>query len=161
MKRILITMLLCVGVAGAQQVGSLVWNPNGSSITVTGPSQATTLSLTLPAKNGTFALLSDIPTTPPSIVSGSITLNNGAGARVTITTTPIAGGTANNFAAVSAFEFDFSLNSGPVCGFRRERQFREVCEERHDTDGPRRRPHCRFCVLLKYLVSPDRIQSPD
>ena len=79
MKRILITMLLCVGVAGAQQVGSLVWNPNGSSITVTGPSQATTLSLTLPAKNGTFALLSDIPTTPPSIVSGSITLNNGAG----------------------------------------------------------------------------------
>lgn len=79
MKRILITMLLCVGVVGAQQVGSLVWNPNGSSITVTGPTQATTLSLTLPAKNGTFALLSDIPTTPPSIVSGSITLNNGAG----------------------------------------------------------------------------------
>ena len=72
-------MLLCVGVVGAQQVGSLVWNPNGSSITVTGPSQPGTLSFTLPAKNGTFALLSDIPTTPPSIASGSMTLSNGAG----------------------------------------------------------------------------------
>ena len=75
----IIMMLTCVVIVSAQQIGSLVWNPNGSSITVTGPTQASTLSLTLPAKNGTFALLSDIPTTPPSIVSGSITLNNGTG----------------------------------------------------------------------------------
>jgi hypothetical protein len=79
MKRIVIAMLLCVGVVGAQQAGSLVWNPNGSSITVTGPAVPATLNFTLPAKNGTLALLSDISVTPPSIVSGSVTLTNGAG----------------------------------------------------------------------------------
>lgn len=81
MKRTIIVMLLCVGIVGAQQAGSLVWNPAGSSITVSGPATPATLSFTLPSKNGTFALTSDIvPTTPTvTITNGSITLVNGTG----------------------------------------------------------------------------------
>lgn len=77
MKRILIAMALCCGIVVAQQSGTLVWNPNGSSITVTGPATPTTLNLTLPQKNGTLALIGDIPST--AVVNGSITLVSGTG----------------------------------------------------------------------------------
>lgn len=85
MKRIVIAMLLCVGVVGAQQAGSLVWNPNGSSVTVNAPANAGTLAYALPGKSGTLALTTDIAALP--VTSGTITLSNGTGsATVPLTT---------------------------------------------------------------------------
>lgn len=78
MKRILLAIILCVGVVSAQSVGSLVWNPNGSNVTVNAPTNAGTLIYALPGKSGTLALTSDTPP-PANTVSGSITLANGTG----------------------------------------------------------------------------------
>lgn len=88
MKRTIITMLLCVGVVGAQQAGSLVWNPNGSSVTVNAPANAGTLAYALPGKSGTLALIADLPSAPasPTIASGTITLTNGTGTATVPTT---------------------------------------------------------------------------
>lgn len=80
MKRTIIAMLLCAGVVAAQQGGVLNWNPNGSSITITGPvSAGTAFAYALPAKGGTLALLSDIAPVQSTTISGSITLTNGTG----------------------------------------------------------------------------------
>lgn len=78
MKRVIIAMLLCVGVVGAQQSGSLVWNPNGSNVTVNAPANGGTLTYALPVKSGTLALTADIAT-PPQLANGTITLVNGTG----------------------------------------------------------------------------------
>jgi hypothetical protein len=91
MKRIVIAMLLCAGLVAAQQSGVLNWNPNGSNITVTGPASAgTTFSFALPAKSGTFAMTSDIPsptvTAMPIFSSGTITLVNGTGSAMVAST---------------------------------------------------------------------------
>jgi hypothetical protein len=78
MNRVILVMLLCVTIVGAQQAGSLVWNPNGSNITVNGPTTpGAALTYAFPAKSGTVALTSDVTT--PSIVNGSISLTNGTG----------------------------------------------------------------------------------
>lgn len=80
MKRIIIftcyTIALSVGVVLAQ-AGALNWNPNGSNSTISGAATGT-FSYQLPAKNGTFAMTSDI-TAASATQSGTITLSSGAG----------------------------------------------------------------------------------
>jgi hypothetical protein len=83
MKRIVIAMILCAGAAAAQQAGGVLnWSPNGSNITVNGPTSAgTAFTYALPGRSGTLALTSDLTPTAPvvSIANGTITLTNGSG----------------------------------------------------------------------------------
>jgi len=78
-------LALTIGVY-AQQGGTLVWDSKGAQTTINAPATGT-FAFQLPAKSGTFALLSDIPTTLPTPIPtpstpqyfGTVTLVNGSG----------------------------------------------------------------------------------
>jgi len=78
-----IILLLGVGVY-AQQQGTLVWDSKGANTTIAAPATGT-FTFQLPAKSGTFALVSDIPAPQPPTTPaqtqyfGTVTLVNGSG----------------------------------------------------------------------------------
>ena len=88
MRKLLIfaTILLLSIVVYAQQQGVLIWDSKGANTTINAPATGT-FAFQLPAKSGTFALVSDIPTTLPTPIPtpttpqyfGTVTLVNGSG----------------------------------------------------------------------------------
>ena len=77
-------VIFLLGVVAYAQSGSLVWNPNGAQTTINAAASGT-FAFQLPAKSGTFALVSDIPApVPPTTPTqaqyfGTVVLVNGTG----------------------------------------------------------------------------------